>query len=135
GDYNTLVHLEYALDHTIIEVQDIVVVTVRLLTGDSSERASMDENLFAEYEQRLFTRVVALAEKHGKPVDLLIVSGANVFDAVAQTAVRMDAAQIIAGASAKMTAEEQARDLGRAWERLAEEARRQVEFRVFGCGR
>jgi len=109
-------------------------MTVRLMTGDSSERASVDENLFAEYEQRLFTRVVALAEKHGKPVDLLIVSAANVFDAVAQTAVRLDSAQIVAGLSAKMASPEQARELGRAWERLVEKPRRQVEFRVVGLG-
>ncbi|HKQ05520.1 MAG TPA: APC family permease [Blastocatellia bacterium] len=133
-DFNTLAHLEYALDHTNTEQQDIVVMTVRLMTGDSSERGSVDENLFAEYEQRLFTRVVALAEKHGKPVDLLIVSAANVFDAVAQTAVRLDSAQIIAGLSAKMTAQEQARELGRAWERLVEKPRRQVEFHVTGPG-
>jgi amino acid transporter len=133
-DYNTLAHLEYALDHTDTEQQDVVVMTVRLTTGDSSERGSMDENLFAEYEQRLFTRVVALAEKHGKPVDLLIVSAANVFDAVAQTAVRLDSAQIIAGLSAKMTAQEQARELGRAWERLVEKPRRQVEFHVIAPG-
>ncbi|HJQ23014.1 MAG TPA: APC family permease [Blastocatellia bacterium] len=133
-DYNTLAHLEYALDHTDTEAQDIVVMTVRVMTGDSSERGSVDENLFAEYEQRLFTRVVALAEKHGKPVDLLIVSAANVFDAVAQTAVRLDSAQIVAGQSAKMTAQEQARELGRAWERLVEKPRRQVEFRVIGPG-
>jgi amino acid transporter len=133
-DYNTLSHLEYALDHTDTEKQDIIVVTVRLMTGDSSERGSADENLFAEYEQRLFTRVVALAEKHGKPVDLLIVSGANVFDAVAQTAVRLDSAQIIAGVSAKMSAQEQARELGRGWERLPEKPRRQVEFRVIEPG-
>jgi amino acid transporter len=133
-DYNSLAHLEYALDHTNTDAQDIVVMTVRLMTGDSSERTSVDENLFAEYEQRLFTRVVALAEKHGKPVDLLIVSAANVFDAVAQTAVRLDSAQIIAGLSAKMTSQEQARELGRAWERLAEKPRRHVEFRVVGPG-
>jgi amino acid transporter len=133
-DYNTLSHLEYALEHTDTEEQDIVVMTVRLMTGDSSERGSVDENLFAEYEQRLFTRVVALAEKHGKPVDLLIVSATNVFDAVAQTAVRLDSAQIIAGLSAKMTAQDQARELGRGWERLPEKPRRQVEFRVVGPG-
>ncbi|MFL6214367.1 MAG: APC family permease [Blastocatellia bacterium] len=133
-DYNTLAHLEYALDHTNTEQQDIVVMTVRLMTGDSSERSSVDENLFAEYEQRLFTRVVALAEKHGKPVDLLIVSATNVFDAVAQTAVRLDSAQIIAGLSAKMTAQDQSRELGRAWERLVEKPRRQVEFSVAGPG-
>ena len=80
--------------------------------------------------KRLFTRVVALAEKHGKPVDLLIVPATNIFDAVAQTAWRLDSADVVAGLSSKMTAPEQARELGRAWERLPEKPRRQVAFRV-----
>ncbi|HXG94743.1 MAG TPA: hypothetical protein VNN73_20545 [Blastocatellia bacterium] len=63
-----------------------------------------DANLFTDYEQRLFTRVVALAERHGKPVNLLVVPSTNVFDAVAQTALRLDSAEIITGLSAKMSA-------------------------------
>jgi amino acid transporter len=133
-DYNTLAHLEYALDQTNTEAQDIVVMTVRVVTGDGGEQQLVDENLFAEYEQRLFTRVVALAEKHGKPVDLLIVPATNIYDAVAQATVRLDSAQIIAGVSTKIPLQEQARELGRAWERLPEKPRRQVLFRVIEPG-
>ncbi|MEN3333279.1 MAG: hypothetical protein V7641_2644 [Blastocatellia bacterium] len=133
-DYNTLTHLEYALDHTNTDEQDIVVMSVRVVTGEGGDQEPVDENLFAEYEQRLFTRVVALAEKHGKPVDLLIVPATNIYDAVAQAAVRLDSEQIIAGQSAKMTLQEQARELGRAWERLPEKPRRQVLFRVIEPG-
>jgi hypothetical protein len=68
-DYNTLEHLEHALEHTKMEEKDIVVMTTRLVSGpDGGESELYDENLFTEYEQRLFTKVVALAEKHGKPV-------------------------------------------------------------------
>jgi len=133
-DYNTLEHLEYALDHTNTEEQDIVVMTVRLVTGEGGEQQPVDENLFAEYEQRLFTRVVGLAEKHGKPVDLLIVPATNIYDAVAQAALRLDSEQIIAGVSTKVTLQEQARDLGRAWERLPEKPRRQLLFRIIQPG-
>ncbi|HEY7544901.1 MAG TPA: APC family permease [Blastocatellia bacterium] len=130
-DYNTLSHLEYALDRTDTDEQDIVVVTMRLVTGpDAGERHLYDETLFTGYEQKLFTRVVALAEKHGKPVDLVIVPATNIFDAVAQTALILDSADVLAGSSSKMTAQEQARQLGRAWERLVEKPRRQVRFRV-----
>ena len=106
-------------------------MTTRLLAGPGGgERELSDETLFTEYEQRLFTRVVALAEKHGKPVELLIVPATNIFDAVAQTALRLDSAEVVAGLSSKMTAQEQARELGRAWERLTEKPRRQVAFKV-----
>jgi amino acid transporter len=130
-DFNTLSHLDYVLERTDIEAQDIVVMTVRLVKGpDAGERDLYDTSLFTDYEQRLFTRVVALAEKRGKPVELVVVPAANIFDAVAQTAVRLDAAEIIAGLSSKMTALEQARELGRAWERLPEKPRRQVWLKI-----
>lgn len=130
-DYNTLDHLEHVLAKTNTEERDIIVMTTRLIAGPGGgERDLSDETLFTEYEQRLFTRVVALAEKHGKPVDLLIVPATNIFDAVAQTALRLDSADVVAGLSSKMTAPEQARELGRAWERLPEKPRRQVAFRV-----
>ena len=130
-DYNTLHHLEHVLEHTNTDEQDIVVLTTRLIAGPGGgERDLSDETLFTEYEQRLFTRVVALAEKHGKPVELVIVPATNVFDAVAQTAMRLDSAVLVAGLSSKITAQEQARELGRAWERLPEKPRRQVAFKV-----
>jgi amino acid transporter len=130
-DYNTLSHLEHVLEHTNTDDQDVVVFTTRLLSGPGSgERDLSDDTMFSEYEQRLFTRVVSLAEKHGKPVDLVVVPATSIFDAVAQTAMRLDSAVVVAGLSAKMPVQEQARELGRAWERLPEKPRRQVAFKV-----
>jgi len=130
-DYNTLSHLDGVLQQTDTEEQDIVVMTVRLIRGpDSGERDLYDASLFTDYEQRLFTRVVALAERHGKHVDLVVVPATNVPDAIAQTALRLDSAEIVAGVSSKATIQEQAREMGRAWERLPEKARRQVRLRI-----
>jgi hypothetical protein len=130
-DYNTLAHLEHTLIYTDTEDKDIVVVTTRLVSGpDGGERELYDENLFTDYEQRLFTRVVALAEKFGKPVDLVVVPATNVFDAIVQMAVQLDSSVIVAGKSSKMSPQEQARQLGRAWERLTARPRRQVCFKV-----
>lgn len=132
-DYNTLSHLEHVLARTNTDEQDIVVMTTRLVTGPDAGMSDLyDENLFTSYEQQLFTRVVALAEKHGKPVDLLVTPALNIFDAVAQTALRLDSAEIVAGQSSKMTSQEQARNLGRAWERLTDDPRREVRFKVVG---
>jgi hypothetical protein len=104
-------------------------MTTRVITAAGGGDTDVyDESMFSEYEQRLFTRVVALAEKHGKHVDLLIVPSNNVFDAVAQTAVRLDSAEIATGRSAKMSAQEQSRQFGRAWENVREQSRRQVKF-------
>ncbi|MFL6212279.1 MAG: APC family permease [Blastocatellia bacterium] len=128
-DYNTLAHLENVLTQTNTEERDIVVMTTRLVSGDTSG-APADETLFDDYEQKLFTRVVALAEKHGKPVDLLIVPANNVYDAVVQTAFQLDSAEIVAGTSSKLSMQEQARELGRSWEKLGQKPRRRVLFKI-----
>lgn len=130
-DYNTLSHLEHVLRRVNTEEQDIVVMTTRLVAGPGGGESELyDENLFTEYEQRLFTRVVALAEKHGKPVELLVVPATNIFDAVAQAAVRLDSSEIVAGQSSKMSPPDQARQIGRSWETVRNQARRQVKFTV-----
>jgi amino acid transporter len=135
-DYNTLKHLHWALDNTDTAKRDIVVMTVRLLEGpDTGFRDLREDRLFTDYEQLLFTRVVAVAERHGKPVKLLVVPSSNVFDAVAQSAVRLGSAEIVVGESAKFAATEQARLLGKAWDRVPGSAglrARLVAFRLSG---
>src|SRR6185369_7146331 len=75
-DYNTLKHLDQALEHTDTDRTDIVVMTIRLLTGPDAGVSDIEhEELFTNYEQRLFTRVVAVAERHGRAVKLLVVPG------------------------------------------------------------
>jgi hypothetical protein len=61
-----------------------------------------------------------MAEKEGKPVDLLVVPGVDPFDAMVQTAARLQASRLVTGVSARMDSEELARRIGLAWERLPE---------------
>jgi hypothetical protein len=114
-------------------------MTVKALTGPhSGERDLYEENLFTRYERQLFTRVVAVAERQGKPVKLIVVPSKNVYYAMAQMAWRLDSAMIVAGRSRTMSAQEQARRLSRFWEGAPEAPRRQAEFRVIepdGSGR
>jgi len=128
---NTLRGLERVLERTDTKEQDVVVMTVKALIGPySGERDLYKENLFTEYERQLFTRVVAVAERQGKPVTLIVVPSKNVYYAMALTAQRLDSVMIVAGRSRKMSAQEQALRLRHFWKRLPERPRRQVEFRV-----
>jgi amino acid transporter len=128
---NALWTLERVLERTDTEEQDVVVMTVLSLIGPhSGERDLYRERLFTKYEQRLFTRVVALAEKQGKPVELIVVPSKNIYYAMAQTAQRLDSSQIVAGGSRNISIQEQARRLGYFWERLPENPRRQIELRI-----
>ncbi|HEX3558663.1 MAG TPA: APC family permease, partial [Pyrinomonadaceae bacterium] len=130
-DYNTLEHVKKALETTHTGKKDLVVMTVQVMKGpDAGYENIGEQHLFTSYEQLLFSRVITLAEKAGKHVDLLVVPSSNVFDAIAHTAAQLDSAEIIAGRSSVMTPEEQARRLGEAWESLPHKPSQQVCFRV-----
>ncbi len=130
-DYNTLDHLQKALELTHTGKKDLVVMTVEVIKGPNAGYKGMSEQrLFTEYDQLLFSRVVAHAEKAGKHVDLLVVPSSDIFGAIAQVAAQLDSSMIIAGRSSVMMPEEQARRLGQAWEKLPNKPKHQVCFRV-----
>ena len=116
-DYNTLRHLDWALSQPEADTRDIVVMTVRLLRQGQGTQGLDQEQMFSDYEQTLFTRVVAIAERHGRHVMLLVAPGTNIFDALAQAAVQLRAGSIVVGESEVMAPGEQAHRLGEAWDR------------------
>ena len=112
-------HLRRTLQRTNLRRNDIVVMTVRPL-GPDSEYELKDDQVFGSDEKSLFTAVVNMAEKEGKPVELLVVPAINPFDALVQTADQLKVSRLITGVSPKMTSDELARQIGLAWERLPE---------------
>ncbi|HCX28269.1 MAG TPA: APC family permease, partial [Blastocatellia bacterium] len=130
-DYNTLDHVRKALELTHTGKRDLVVMTVQVMKGpDTGYENIGEQHLFTNYEQLLFSKVIALAEKAGKHVDLLVVPSSNVFEAIAHTAAQLDCSEIIAGRSSVMSPEEQAKRLGDAWEALPNKPKHQVCFRI-----
>ena len=119
-DYNRMSHLEMVLEKTNLRRHDIVVMTVRPVSAGAGEYELGQNQLFSDYEQELFTRVVSVAEKQGKTVDLVVVPGVDPFDAMVQTAQRLQASRLVTGVSSRMDSEELARRIGQAWERLPE---------------
>ncbi len=119
-DYGRMVHLHKVLEKTNLRRHDIVVMTVRPVTAGAAEYALSESQIFSNYEKELFTAVVTMAEKEGKPVDLLVVPGVDPFDAMVQTAAKLQASRLVTGVSEKMVSEELARKIGLAWERLPE---------------
>jgi len=119
-NYNRMTHLENVLQKTDLHHHDIVVMTVRGISSGAGEYDLAENQLFTDDEGELFTRVVAMAEKEGKTVDLLVVPAVNPFDAMVQTATKLQASSLVTGVSARMDSEELARRIGQAWERLPE---------------
>jgi amino acid transporter len=122
-DPKNLYYLRDVLRRTETTKQDVVVMTARLyhrehsFSGNTVFEASQ---VFEHYEQELFTAAVAAAEKEGKPISLLVVPAADVFDAIVATAQRLESSRIVCGLSNKLTPDEQAKLTGDAWERLPE---------------
>jgi len=78
----------------------------------------------------LFTHVVALAEKEGKPVHLLVVPSSNILDAIVLTAAQLDSAEVIEGPSPVLPPERQAERFRKAWEKLRDQPKHQVRLRI-----
>jgi magnesium transporter len=111
----------HLLAHVVAALQtpgdrDVVVMTARLLDADITDESASRTSPNG-YERRLLSDVVALAERMGRPVRLLIVPTHNVFDAIVATVLRLRSSDVYVGESITLSAEDQARLLGEAWER------------------
>jgi nucleotide-binding universal stress UspA family protein len=117
---NRLQHLDRILRKTDTRKMDIVVLSVRSVKGGSGEHGLEPGQMFAEAETEVFSKVVTLAEKAGKHVELMVVPGNDPYDAAVQTAARLQSSRIVMGLSPKLTPSEQGALVGAYWEKLPE---------------
>src|ERR1700723_1465236 len=129
--YYALYHLEAALRRVRQKEAEIVVLHVRMLRrAASGEYDLAPDQLFSTIEQLLFTKVLALAEKEGKPVRLAVAAANDLWEGILRTAANLESSSIVSGSSSKMPVTEQARAIGLAWERMPE-PRPRVTLEIF----
>jgi hypothetical protein len=126
GNMLVAVRNPHLLDHVVKTLEkidtrriDIVVVTVkRVSEAGSGESELTPEQVFTNDIQGLFSKVVSVAEKAGKHVDLMVVPGLDANVALVETANRLRSSTIIMGRSPRLSPAEQAKQFGNAWEKL-----------------
>ncbi|MBV9761355.1 MAG: APC family permease [Acidobacteriaceae bacterium] len=112
-------HLQRVLSEVKPEEQDVVVVAVhRLGPMASSEYRPNPDQICTNRELELFSKAVTVAEKAGKHVELLTVPGREDCEALVRAAQQLDSSRIVTTPSGQQSPDEQARELGRAWECL-----------------
>jgi nucleotide-binding universal stress UspA family protein len=129
--YYALYHLEAAIRRAKRREAEIVVLHVRVLRRGVTGEYDLDaDQMFSTIEQLLFTKILAVAEKEGKPVRLAVVAANDLWEAILRTAANLESSTIVVGSSAKMPIEEQAREIGVAWERMPD-PRPRVTLEIF----
>jgi hypothetical protein len=112
-------HIQTVLSQVNPEQQDVVVVAVhRLGLLGSGEYALTPEQICSDREIDLFSKVVTIAEKAGKHVELLALPGRDDCETLVRAAQQLDSARIVTSPSPNLSTVEQARQVGRAWEKL-----------------
>jgi amino acid transporter len=114
-----LKHLEKLLERINIKRLDVVVLTVKRITRQGSGGFELaPDQIFTDKIAQLFTKVVTVAEKAGKHIELLVVPGRDYNRVIVEVAQRLQSHLVIMGLSAKLNPSEQAKAFGDAWEKL-----------------
>jgi hypothetical protein len=119
SDPDRVEHLERVLQEVNPEKQDVVVIVVHRLSPMSSAEYPLDvDQISSHREIEILSKVVHVAEKAGKHVELMVVTAKYPAYAVVLAAQKLQASRIAESQSPGVSPEEQARQLGRAWEQL-----------------
>ena len=121
SNYHSLYHLGNILDRFRPERRDLVVLHVRVLRRAASGEHELEpEQLFGSIEQHLFSQALSMAERRGKSIRLAVVGASDLWDGILRAATSLHSNTIVIGHSVRWTTEEQARQIGAAWENLGD---------------
>ncbi len=118
-DPENLSHLAKVLEENNPERTDVVVVSVNADCPDAeSEDPSKPEEVINACETKVFSKVVYVGEKAGKPAHLIAVPGKAVYELILLAASKLRSSRVVMSLSEKVGAEEQEREIAQAWENL-----------------
>ncbi len=127
---HNLSHLQKALEEMDPENTDVVVLTSKVGKGYHLEG---DLTQMMPEEEKLFTRIIAIAEKVGRSVTLLSVPTNDPYYAMARVAYDLKAQELVLGKSEKFSPEVQMEEIAVAWGAVTppdEEERHNLRIRI-----
>lgn len=120
-----LEHFNEAIDTVDTDRADLVVMTVRVMTGSESFNPEMTRE-----ERELFTEVVNIAEEVGKPVIPLIVPSYNAFFSIINAAKELGVKEVYLGESERFSMETELEQLAMIWGYEQHDEARKIMFRI-----
>src|SRR6202166_3699491 len=122
SNHFNMYHLGNVLDRVKPGRRDVVVLHVRILRRSASGEQEFDaDQLFGSIEQQLFSQALSMAEKRGKSIRLAVVAANDLWDGILRAGQSLQSSTIVVGTSGKFQSEEQARQIGEAWEKLGDQ--------------
>src|ERR1700722_10157970 len=131
-------HALYGLESAIHRAKkgkaEVVVLHVRVLQrAGSGESDLAPDQLFSSIEQHLFTKVLSVAEKEGKPVRLAVAAANDLWESILRTASNLESCSIVLGSSSRVSTAQLAIEVGMAGERMPD-PRPRVTLEIFAPG-
>ena len=119
SNHYNLYHLGNVLDRVKPGRRDVVCLHVRILRRSASGEQEFDaDQLFGSIEQHLFSQALSMSEKRGKSIRLAVVAANDLWDGILRAGNSLQSSTIVVGTSGHWQSEEQARQIGEAWEKL-----------------
>jgi amino acid transporter len=116
---DSLRHLQKVSDEFDPEKVDVVVLSVNVNAAEENRDLAMQaEQVVDNYETLVFSRVVHVAEKVGKPVSLVAAAGKEPYQLFLQAADKLRSSRIVVGLSSRLSGSQQQQELRLAWEQL-----------------
>lgn len=126
-DPGNLSHLQKVINATDTEKTDIIVFIARVFKDKVN--TMVNENLEAD-ETELFSAVVNIAEKIGKPVIPLVVPTNNAFFSIVSVANSLKVREVILGLSAKYRPDVQLQQLALLWGTVQSDENHKLTIRI-----
>ncbi|MGH2574484.1 MAG: APC family permease, partial [Ignavibacteria bacterium] len=126
-DPNNLSHLQKVINETDTDNTDIIVFIARVFKDKLNTMVNQD---LETDERNLFSEVVNLAEKIGKPVIPLVVPTNNAFYSIVNVAHSLKAKEIVLGLSAKYKPDVQLQQLALLWGTVQSDESEKITIRI-----